>query len=289
MPLHRPDVRGGAALAALLAGTGAALAFAAHHVPTLDGHAWSNVALIVLVSALAGTLVGRAARTVPAPVVVAGSRALEVRPLEAGDVACIARLHVEALPHGFLARLGQRFLRAYDRTFAASPHAVALVAAVDGHPVGFLLGVLEPRRHAAWLRRHHRLRLTVLGAAGLGVRPRLAAHFLRTRVGRYLRAFGGRSATAPPPAGPPTAVLSHIAVEEGARGLGAGRLLVEAFTMQARATGAVEARLLTVAEDEGSTAFYRRLGWRLAGHRAADGVGPAMDELVLHLAGTESR
>jgi ribosomal protein S18 acetylase RimI-like enzyme len=284
MPLHRPDVRGTAAFGALLAAAGAALAYAAHHAPTFDGHGWSTLLTIVLAAALTGTVVARAARADVKPLVVARTSALVVRPLEPRDLPAVARLHGEALPHGFLARLGQRFLRAYDATFADSPHAIALVADVGGHPLGFILGVLDPVSHRAWLRRERRARLAVLGFLGLAARPGVAVHFARTRMTRYARAWRGA------PGGvtdgtrlQPVAVLSHIAVEEGGRGLGAGRVLVDAFVAAARAAGASEARLLTAKADEGASAFYRRLGWAHRGTRAADGSSPRMDELALRL------
>lgn len=283
MPAHRFTLRRPTAVTVTAGIVAAALAYATHHAPLLAGHESLTVLVVVLGSVAIG-LAAAAATPEPLlrPIVVASTGAARVRPALPGDMPAIARLHAEALPHGFLAGLGQRFLRSYDRTFADSPAAVALVAEVGDHPLGFLLGVVRPEEHAAWLRRKRRTRLAGLGALALLLRPPLLLRFLRTRVARYARAWRGASAaTAPSKGSGSPAVLSHVAVEPAARGLGAGRLLVEAFGAAARDAGAPEARLLTVSGEQGATTFYRRLGWQPRDRRPAAADAPAMDELVL--------
>ena len=267
--------------------TAASLSFVGHHVLSFDGHAWSTVFLVILGSAAAAAgmwvVAGGAA---PSTVVVARPSVVTTRPLHASDLRWVARLHAEALPHGFLVTLGHPFLRSYDRTFADSPHAVALVAEIDGHPIGFLLGVLRPTAHRRFVRRRRAGRLAVLGTLGLLARPGTGVQFARTRLGRYLRAW--RSGGAPPePGGHEPAVLSHIAVEPGARGAGAGALLVRRFADAARAAGAADARLLTVVDDAGASAFYRQLGWRIVGTRSATSGTPARHELALEFGSSQ--
>ena len=268
----------------LLVGLAAAtLSYLGHHTPSLDGHAVWNAFLVIAGSAAAAAAVSAFTRRPPAAdIVIARPSALSARVMEPGDIHHVARLHAEALPHGFLVSLGQTFLQSYDRTFAESPHAVAFVADVDGYPVGFLLGVLQPDAHARFLRRRRGGRLALLGLLALAWHPSATKRFIRTRVGRYVRAWRSKGEPRPRPSSAP-AVLSHVAVEPGARGAGAGRLLVERFIDAAREAGADEARLLTVADDDGSSAFYRRLGWRLVDHRPDDASGPSMDEFALEL------
>jgi ribosomal protein S18 acetylase RimI-like enzyme len=190
-----------------------------------------------------------------------------------------ARLHERALPDGFFVALGHRFLRAYHESFLASPHGIALLAWSDGRPVGFLVGTTANRLHYRWVARHRGLRLGLALLAGLLVRPHLLRPFLRTRAGRYVRALGrylrrragvqggaGSGASSPTPRRRErrparTAVLTHVAVTDEARGRGAGSALVRAFAEEATRDGAPEAQLVTDADSDANHAFYRRRGW----------------------------
>ena len=263
--------------------TAATLSYLGHHWPRFDGHALDSAFIVVLGSAAAAAAIISAlpARAATADVVVARPTAITVRAMQRGDLPYVARLHATALPHGFFTTLGQPFLRAYDRTFADSPYAVAFVAEVDGHPIGFLLGLLRPLAHSRFVRRRHGGRLALMGALSLVVRPRVAGRFLRTRVGRYARAWR-RSGALPAVREQEPAILSHVAVEPGARGSGTGRRLVETFVEAARRADAVEARLLTRADD-GATPFYRHLGWQVVERRQAADEAIAVDELALPL------
>jgi ribosomal protein S18 acetylase RimI-like enzyme len=219
-----------------------------------------------------------------------------VRPASEQDLAHTARLHEQGLPEGFFARIGWRFLRAYHAAFSRSPEATVLVVeGDDGRPQGVLVGTLDNAAHYRWAMRRQGVRLAVVGLRGLLARPRLAAEFVRTRVGRYGRAVGrqlrpsrrgpssgsagGQESTAhdapdadhqeaPPPQ---VAVLTHVTVAEEARGAGVGRGLVQAFVERARRAGAREVRLITEAGGPAAR-FYQSLGWkRRATRRASDG------------------
>lgn len=173
-------------------------------------------------------------------------------------------MHASALPHGFFVSLGPRFLRRYYRSFTDSPHAVALVACVDGHPVGFLVGPVRARAHRRWVLRNRGLGLALSGVAALSVRPGLAAQFARTRFARYLKALGRRTDAEVPACDAPdgdVAVLSHVAVLPGARHTGSGSALVTSFERAAREAGAPVAHLATLEGRDGAGAFYERLGW----------------------------
>lgn len=202
-----------------------------------------------------------------------------VRAANAGDLGFAAMLHEAALPHGFFARLGEGFLRGYYRTFLESPHAVALVAVMDDRRAGVLVGTVRNRAHYRWLRRHAGRRLALAGAAALLLRPRVALAFVRHRAARYLRAW--RLLAPSPRAEPGTyhdardvAVLTHLSVLPEARRAGVGRALVDAFVAAAAAAGSPEARLVTLAGEEGAAHFYSRLGWSHCGDgHLADGQG----------------
>lgn len=188
-------------------------------------------------------------------------------PVEAGFAA---RLHADALPHGFFASLGEQYLRVYYMSFLSSPHACALMADLNGVPLGFVVGALDPEAHRSFTIRRHGARLALQGARALVRRPRLGVDFLCTRLGRYTK---GIVRTLRPRSSPPSGeqhprvmgrlgVLSHIAVVPDARGAGVGEALVEAFVQSARSASVHRLQLLTLADGHGATTFYDRLGWR---------------------------
>lgn len=189
----------------------------------------------------------------------------EVRALGAGDALATATLHARALPDGFFSQLGVRFLRHYHRTFVDSPHAVALVAAKGDQVEGFLLAILAPAPHGAYVLRRWGIRLAARAALALLARPPLLVLFVRTRMLRYARGLGRRlrpiADAAPTAAVAGTwAVLSHVAVDGNHRGSGSGGALVQALHDRVASVGAAGVVLLTAVEGPGP-AFYRRLGY----------------------------
>ncbi|MGI8536200.1 MAG: GNAT family N-acetyltransferase [Mycobacteriales bacterium] len=201
----------------------------------------------------------------------------EMRAMREQDLTECADLHRRELPESFFARLGSRFLRAYHRTFMASPHAVALVVGSAGRTEGFLLGVLSPALHGAYVLRTWGLRLALVGSAALLVRPRELALFLRTRLPRYARGLWRRRHRHRSPADPatgsggPEAVLTHIAVQPSVRRGGAGSTLVEGFHREVRRAEIASVVLLTEVDGPGA-GFYRRLGYDEEGEvTGADG------------------
>ena len=192
-----------------------------------------------------------------------------VRRMIPADAAWAAHLHCDALGHGFFSRLGPRFLTAYYESFVESPYAVSFIADTTSGPVGMLVGTVRNRAHYSWVLRTYGRRLFRRALASMVVRPRVLMFFLRTRLGWYLRAvvrwvtrmFTRSTATTRPSDQP--AVLTHIAVDESARGSGAGAALVAAFVNDANRAGCTEAVLVTLAGPAGAGPFYRRLGWTL--------------------------
>lgn len=204
---------------------------------------------------------------------------LSVRDADARDLGWAASLHLQQLPHGFFARLGARYLRAYHRSFVDSPHAVSLVAVRGGHRVGFIVGPTDAAAHHRFVIRNHGWRLALAGVVALVVRPAVAVEFVRTRLGRYLRSLmrastatsTTHSAPAEAPAGT-VAVLTHVAVDPAEQRGGAGSVLVEAYVRRVRAVGPRRIELVTLAGPNGAAEFYERLGWERSGASVRDGA-----------------
>ena len=195
-----------------------------------------------------------------------------VRRMTTADTRWAAKLHADALPHGFFARLGPAFLARYYETFIASPHAVAFIADSTDGPAGVLVATLRNRLHYSWVLRERGVRLVLRGLAAMLARPAVLLLFLRTRLGWYLggtlrfarRSLGRAFRSAPPgQSRRQPAVLVHVAVDPDARGTGAGSALVASFVQAAKAAGCAEAVLVTLAGPAGAGPFYRRLGWTL--------------------------
>jgi len=272
----------------LAALAGAAFSYGLHHVLPLDAH--SLVIALVVVAGAAALAVAVGAATRPAerelPIVVTVRPSTpEITALTRGDLGFCAALHNATLDHGFFASLGHGFLRAYYATFVASPHAVALLAASGGAPVGLVVGAVDSRKHARWVLRHRGIRLAIRGCAMLTLHPRAAWRFARTRVARYRAAWRrNRDTSSPPAPGAPVSVLTHVAVVPGAHGAGIGRALVERFTDEVRERGADRVALVTHSGDAGAEPFYERLGWTRNG-TAPTADGATMTSFRLDLAG----
>jgi len=273
---------------ALTALAAAGLGYAAHHASPLAGHAAETAAFVViLATAIAVGLAAAAAtrRPIALPdVVVAAPGADSLRGAETRDLDFCGALQTQTLGHGFFVALGPGFLRSYHATFVESPHAVALIASLEGHSVGALTGVLDTRAHRRWTLRHRGPRLAARGLLALVSRPAPAVRFLRTRVARYGGAWwrhrrDAGAATSEGAAGR-LAVLSHVAVLPGARGTGTGRRLVDAFVAAARGSEVDRVTLVTLEGDQGAGEFYARLGWR-AGELQLTPEGRGMREWSL--------
>lgn len=61
--------------------------------------------------------------------------------------------------------------------------------------------------------------------------------------------------------GGPSVLVEDVVVDAGCRGLGLGRLLVQALAVWARDCGASRMQLLADRTNEAALAFYHRLGW----------------------------
>jgi GNAT superfamily N-acetyltransferase len=276
--LHRglPSLRTAWRLRVVAAAVAAgALGYTSHHP--------APIAAYPILAFLAGTVlvaVSRAPVSAEQVIVALRPGAVRVEDMRSTHLEFVATTHRAALPHGFFAALGPRFLRTYHATFLASPHAVGLVASIGAHPVGFVVGAIEPRAHMRWVLRRRGWRLALVGGGALFLRPRLAWRFARTRGRRYLAAWRRTRQIESKPdsvqaalpsvaaAASDPAILSHVAVLGGARSQGVGADLISAFVDRAGAGGAARVVLSTLDGPDGAAGFYERQGWTLEREQA---------------------
>jgi ribosomal protein S18 acetylase RimI-like enzyme len=174
--------------------------------------------------------------------------AISVSPATDADAAIAAGLHVEQISEGFLSLLGTGFLQRLYRRIRVHPHSFLLMADAQGTPVGFIAGSTD----VAGLYRSFLWRdgaLAALQAAGPLARG-------WRRVFETLRhGASDRTATAR------GAELLSVAVDQGWRGQGAGRLLVAAFLAEAAARGSDAAHVVVGADNVGAVALYQQAGF----------------------------
>ena len=232
-----------------------------------------------------------------------------VRPATPTDLTTMAAWQCRYVPDGLFPQMGERFVRRWHASFLDSPFGVALVAervdAQGTQAVGFLVGSTDQFRHIDDVVRRHRVRLALAGLLALAQRPRLGAHFVRTRGRAYLKRIltpkSHRTPSAAPAAGAAAgaesnaasratagttagtaanatsggqiAVVTAIAVDPAARGTGAGQELINRFLEDARTAGAARAELVTLLGEGNAAPFYERLNWSAVDeHPTRDGM-----------------
>ncbi len=190
---------------------------------------------------------------------------VQIRAFVKEDAVQVARLHRIAIPRGFLSELGDGFLVRLYREIARAEGSCVLVAA-DGDDVclGFVAGSIDIRicYRRILLRGGITLFLQILPSL---FRASVLKRILQTLLYPLRRGKGNdeMGAVLAEDAGAKAELLS-IAVDEKARGLGVGRLLVEALEVFFRRQGGQTAYgLITDATDPRSNAFYEALGFRL--------------------------
>jgi GNAT superfamily N-acetyltransferase len=231
-----------------------------------------------------------------------------VRPATPTDLTTMAAWQCRYVPDGLFPQMGERFVRRWHASFLDSPFGIALVAehvdAQGTQAVGFLVGSTDQFRHIDDVVRRHRLRLALAGLLALAQRPRLGAHFVRTRGRAYLKRILTPKWRRTPAAGPAAstessiarpqssaasrattgaaanaasggqiAVVTAIAVDSAARGTGAGQELLNRFLKDARTAGATRAELVTLLGEGNAAPFYERLNWSAVDeHPTRDGM-----------------
>lgn len=187
--------------------------------------------------------------------------------MEPDDLPFVVAEHLRYFPDSFFARLGPKFLAAYNGTYLTGTDARAYIAEMGGQPVGFLIGATDPAAHRRHVLHNYGRGLLFRALGSLCLRPRLALHFLCTRLVRYGRKLIPNRAARQIPAADHSgvaAVLDYVVVAEHARCRGMGARLIARFVKDATDAGCASVTLVTAAEG-GAGAYYDRLGWRPQG------------------------
>jgi ribosomal protein S18 acetylase RimI-like enzyme len=196
-----------------------------------------------------------------------------IRRLECTDLTFVAEQHQHHFPHGFFARLGNRFLARYYLTYCTSGDAVALAAITDGARAGYLVGTVFPGGHRRHVLEWHRSALAWEGMLGLLRNPSTLKAFARTRGPLYARKLVAEPRS---PRGSSlddgVAVLNHLVVLPEYQGQGIGTQLIAELEEAARLAGRTALTLVTETGGQGA-AYYAFNGWESRGdHITRDGL-----------------
>jgi len=181
----------------------------------------------------------------------------DVRPGTEADASRAATLHASEIGEGFLSSLGRSFLTRLYRRIVRSPRSFLLVAEADGEALGFIAGTEDVRE----LYRSFLLRDGILATiSALPQVLRSARRVLETL--RY--GTGNEQGDGAGEAELPKAELLAVAVAPQARGRGAGRALVDAFTAELTRRGVPGARVVVGADNDAAIGLYERCGFAKA-------------------------
>ena len=175
---------------------------------------------------------------------------VSIRKMKPSDAASIARLHAAAIELGFLSRLGPNFLASLYQGISESEGSHVFVADDGGDVLGFCAYTrdVDSMYRDVLGRRWGRLLVAVFLRL---LDPRLAKEVWDTL--RYPTKQAAQHL-------PPAEILS-IAVSEGSRGGGVGRLLLEQALHQAALDGQREIKVLAGAELGDANRFYEQCGF----------------------------
>lgn len=188
---------------------------------------------------------------------------VSVREARDADLQAVAELHVAAFPESVLGQLGVEAVRRNYVWQLHGPHDVtALVAELDGRPVGFLfggvfrgstIGFVKSQKFflARQVLRHPKVLLDRIGL---------------NRIRLALRLVSSRWSTPAPevPAAVPRSSFGvlAIAVDPTVQGHGVGRELMAVASATATADGFESMHLSVHPDNLQAVSFYESLGWQ---------------------------
>jgi ribosomal protein S18 acetylase RimI-like enzyme len=187
------------------------------------------------------------------PLFESAVRSLRIRLAELRDLSKIVSIHAEAFPNAFLTLLGSDFLAQYYSAVLTDAGGILLVASEQAKMVGFVAGILNPRKFYSEMR-SHATRYAVSVITGVLRRP-----YLITKVYSNFRRLSSVAARNTEIAG---CELTSIAVAPRSQGRGIGQDLIGQFLVQAWARGAGSV-YLTTDTNNNANVLYRRSGFQL--------------------------
>ena len=197
----------------------------------------------------------------------ADEMAARIGPPDEEDFPCVARLHSESIPEGFLSTLGLRFLSYLYRGISKAPLSGVFVAKNQTTVLGFAAYTANAPACYRWVLARWIIPLLVF------------AHPHVLRLSFWKKSFETlKYLSAEPRTRHSLAELLAIAVSKSARGSGIGRKLIAAMEAEFRQRNVTEYLVITHAVDVRSNSFYQACGFQWK--RSLMSHGKPMNEYV---------
>jgi ribosomal protein S18 acetylase RimI-like enzyme len=199
---------------------------------------------------------------------------LRIGPITTADLEQLARVHRSAFPDGAITALGAEAVRRYYAWLLEGPHDAMLNGAWLGDRlVGFCAaGVFRGAMNGFLRKNRIYLALHLLAHPALLLTP-LVRDRVRTALQiTYRFSRFKRQVTQAPLASPAFGVLA-IATADDARGVGAGRALMQEAERRARAAQHTRMVLTVHPDNVRAVRFYERLGWSRRNETSGTWVG----------------
>lgn len=173
--------------------------------------------------------------------------------MQLGDCSSVVDIHIRSFKGFFLTFMGPAFLSLLYRATIADPSGIAIISENEGKITGFVTGTTQPSGFYTRLLKNHLFGFVWSSLQGFLRKPSI--------LPRLLRAFSMPGQ--PLPVENCTTLMS-IAVDPDCQGQGIGKLLVNAFLIEAHGKGSQHVNLTTDAvNNEAGNHFYKSLGFEL--------------------------
>ena len=183
---------------------------------------------------------------------------INIHPMQPSDAKAVAKIHSDGIPQGFLSKLGLGFRATMYNGIATAPTSGVWVAVNEFHEViGFISGTL----HVGRCYRSVLLRKSI--PMGIHALPSLLAPKTWRHAFETLTYPNHKTERTDNPDLEPSAELLSMAVTPKARGTGAAKRLCQVLEENLLDFGINGPyRVVTMAADPRSNAFYRKVGFQ---------------------------
>lgn len=184
-----------------------------------------------------------------------------VRSAVTADLGSVAKIHVDAFPGFFLAKMGRYFLEQYYGAYLDKNETLIVAVGMDNKVIGFVAGLRDSEDFYFFLKKRWYRFIFPVAMAILNVNllvtclERISTIFRSNKINEGVDVPGGFHE------------LTSIAVSPSARETGAGRILLQAYTDALKSVAGVKGVYLTTDYDENESVhrFYQSFGFDDAG------------------------
>jgi len=177
----------------------------------------------------------------------------------------VVQIHIRAFKGYFLTLLGGKFLQIYYSHFIHKKRRYAVVATIDGEPVGFIAGTSETGDFYKELYKKNFFVLFKLLVFAFirepGVRTKILSKY--KHIWRALKSKLGLGRSSPASSGTVNCRLLSIAVDPAFQGKHVAPVMQKYFLECLKNDGIEKVGLSVLKENERAIQFYKKTGWKV--------------------------